>query len=171
MHRVIPLVAPIVLALLPVSAPAQQPQQLQPSGPAAQALTLNISAKVGGKTAQATGAGECRHAPDAAINGASASLWMVRFDGGGDGVKQLNLTLWRPKDGTPDLVSLTLETKSGTHRVEADGKGKNQGEATVVILPHGPGGRLEITGKDAGGKPMQIAVDCPAYREVEAEGG
>jgi hypothetical protein len=164
MHRAIPLVAPIVLALLPLSAAAQQPQQLRP-------LTLNISAKVGGKTAQATGAGECRHAPDASINGVSASLWMVRFDGGKDGVKQLNLTLWRPKDGTPDLVSLTLETESGTHRVEAGRKEKNRGEATVVILPHGPGGRLEITGKDAGGKPMQIAVDCPAYREVEAEGG
>jgi hypothetical protein len=41
----------------------------------------------------------------------------------------------------------------------------------VTILPNGPGGRLELNGKDAGGKPIQITIDCPAFAGVEAEGG
>ena len=169
MRRPVSVVTLILLTWLPGAAAAQR-QQLQPSPPA-DAVTVNISGKVGGKSFQSAGTGGCRHAPEASIRGASASLWLVQFSGQHDGLKQLNLTLWRLKDGGPDQVSLTLETKSGTHRVESGGTGEDQGEATVVILPNGPGGRLEITGKDAEGKQMQIAVDCPAFAGVEAEGG
>ncbi|HEY9015549.1 MAG TPA: hypothetical protein VIM84_10865 [Gemmatimonadales bacterium] len=157
-----------LLVLLPAPAVAQR-QQLQPSGDPAE-VTLNINGKVGGKSFQAAGTGACRHAPEASIRGASASLWLVQFSSQHEGLKQLNLTLWRLKDGGPDQVSLSLETKSGTHRVES-GAGDDQGEATVVILPNGPGGRLEITGKDADGKRMQLAIECPAFSSVEAEGG
>jgi hypothetical protein len=55
--------------------------------------------------------------------------------------------------------------------VETGSTAENQGEATVVILPNGPGGRLEISGKDGDGKPMQVTIDCPAFAGVEAEGG
>jgi hypothetical protein len=170
MRRPVSVVTLILLTWLPGAAAAQR-EQLQPSQPPADAVTVNISGKVGGKSIQAAGIGACRHAPEASIRGASASLWLVQFSGQHDRLKQLNLTLWRLKDGGPDQVSLTLETKSGTHRVETGGTGEDQGEATVVILPNGPGGRLEITGKDADGKQMQIAVDCPAFAAVEAEGG
>lgn len=137
-------------------------------------LTLTISAKIGGKDYEASGGGSCRHAPEASIRGVSASLWMVQYDGDGGSVKQLNLTLWRPKDGgdgSSDQVSLSIETKSGAHRVETGGPDGNQGEAAVAILPNGPGGRLEIRGEDAKGKPMQVTIDCPAFAGVEAEGG
>jgi hypothetical protein len=137
-------------------------------------LTLTISARIGDKNYEASGGGSCRHAPEASIRGVSASLWMVQYGGDGGSVKQLNLTLWRPKDGgdgSSDQLSLSIETKAGSHRVETGGPDGNQGEAAVAILPNGPGGRLEIRGKDAGGKPMQVTVDCPAFSGVEAEGG
>ena len=158
----------ILLLCLPGTVVAQR-RQLQPSGDAAE-VTLNINGKVGGKSFQAAGTGACQHAPEASIRGASASLWLVQFSSQHEGLKQLNLTLWRLKDGGPDQVSLSLETKSGAHRVES-GTGENQGEATVVILPNGPGGRLEITGKDAEGKRLELAIDCPAFSPVEAAGG
>jgi hypothetical protein len=152
-------------------AAAQRRQQLQAPAETA-TLTLNISAKLGGKTFQATGSGSCRHAPDASIRGVSASMWMVQYGGGEEAaIRQLNLTLWRPKDGASDQVSLAVDTKSGSHRVESGGGGEDRGEATVVILPNGPGGRLEIRGKDADGKSMQVTIDCPAFAGVEAEGG
>jgi hypothetical protein len=164
----------VTLVLLPVPATEAAAQRLtQPANPGATAMAnLTITGKAGGKQLQASGSGSCRHAPDASIHGVSASLWMVQYGGSGDGpVEQLNLTLWRPKDGSPDQLSLVLAAKSGEHRIEAGAKGESKGQGAVTILPNGPGGRLELTGKDAAGKPIQITIDCPAFAGVEAEGG
>jgi hypothetical protein len=165
----------VTLCLLPgVSrAAVAQRQTLAPDSPKAPIeASLNIAGKAGGKSIQASGTGSCRHAPDASLRGVSASLWMVRYGGEADGaVKQLNLTLWRPKDGGPDQLSLALETKSGEHKIETGAEGEHKGEGRVTILPSGPGGRLELTGKDSKGKPLQISIDCPAFADVEADGG
>jgi hypothetical protein len=153
------------LVLLPALASEVAGQETSPGA------ALTITGKVGGKSLQASGSGTCRHAPDASIRGVSASLWMVQFGGSRDAaLKQLNLTLWRPKDGSPDQLSLALETSSGDHRIET-GAGERKGEGTVTILPHGPGGRLELSGKAAGGKRIQITIECPAFAGIEAEGG
>jgi hypothetical protein len=169
MPRVACMTAAILLFCLSSEAAAQEPQRLQASGNSHLALALNITAKIKGKTYQANGTGSCRHAPDASIRGVSASMWMVQYNGDGGAITQLNLTLWRPKDGSPDQVSLSLEGKPGSHRVEAGAGGENRGEATVAILPNGPGGRLEIKGRDAEGKPMQLTIDCPAFAGAGAD--
>jgi hypothetical protein len=138
----------------------------------AETAAITIAAKVGKKSYQASGPGNCRHAPDASIRDVSASLWTVQYRNQREaGLKQLTLTLWRPKDGSPDQLSLTLEAGSGSHRIQTGQEGKSAGEGSVTILPSGPGGRLEITGKDAGGKTLQLTIDCPAFAGVEAEGG
>jgi hypothetical protein len=170
MPRLVLLTTVALLCSLSSEAAAQRKAYSPAGGDAA--LILTISGKVGGKNYQASGPGSCRHAPEASIRGVAASLWMVQFGGGDDGaIKRLNLTLWRPKDGGSDQVSLAFDTKSGSHRVETGSTGEDRGEATVVILPNGPGGRLEISGKDGEGKPMQVTIDCPAFAGVEAEGG
>jgi len=157
------------LTLLSSEAVAQRRSLGPESTPSQSEAGLTISGKAGGKKLQASGRGSCRHEPDASMGGVSASLWTVQFGGGDDGaVKQLNLTLWRPKDGGPDRLSLLLETRSGEHRIEADGEQK--GEGKVTILPSGPGGRMELTGKDQKGKPIQVSIDCPSFGDVEAEG-
>jgi hypothetical protein len=171
MPRFVLLTAVVLLCSLTTEAAAQRRPQAQSPVDAQGGVTLTISAKIAGKEYQASGAGSCRHAPEASIRGVSASLWMVQYGGGKDGgIKRLNLTLWRPKDGGSDQVSLDVETKSSSHRVDIGGE-EERGEATVAILPNGPGGRLEIRGKDAEGKPMQVTIDCPAFAGVEAEGG
>jgi hypothetical protein len=163
------------LGLLPAMGSAAHAQRLtQPERPTSPAedITVSITAKAGGKSYEATGRGTCQHAPDASIRGASASLWLVQFVGSGKGaLKQLNLTLWRPKDGDSDQLSLTLETKTGEHRIETGGPGESAGEGTVTILPSGPGGRLEVSGKEANGKPIQVTIDCSAFADVASEGG
>lgn len=165
----------VICGLVPgLAQPAlAQRQTLGPAGEKPEVeSSLTVSGTIGDKALQVSGSGSCRHAPDASIHGVSASLWTVQYGGSEDGpVKQLNLTLWRPKDGSPDQLSLELKTKSGDHRVETGAGGKHKGEGTVTILPSGPGGRLELRGKDAKGKPIQISIDCPAFGEVEAEGG
>ena len=158
------------LVLVPGTFRDAAAQRLQPDVPAATAA-LSVAARVGGKSYQGNGSGSCRHAPEASIHGVSAALWMVEFTGKTGHLKRLNLTLWRPKDGAADQLSLSFDTGAGSHRIEAGGRRGNSGEASVTILPSGPGGRLEISGQEAGGKPVQITVDCPVFGSVEAEGG
>ena len=159
-----------VLVLLAVSTGEAAAQQKRPEAPA-ENVAITVSAQIGGKSYHGSGTGSCSYEPDASIHDVSASLWMVQYAGRGKSLKQLNLTLWRPKDGSPDQLSLSLEAGSGLHRIETGGKGKNSGEGSVTILPSGPGGRLEISGKEAGGKRVQITIDCPAFAGIEAEGG
>jgi hypothetical protein len=157
-----------VLASLAALSPEAAAQRLDAP---AESAAITVSARIGGKNNQGSGTGSCRRELEASINDVSAALWMVQYAGQAGALKQLNLTLWRPKDGSPDQLSLTLETGSGSHRIETGGKGKNSGEGSVTILPSGPGGRLEISGKEAGGKRVQITIDCPVFAGVEAEGG
>jgi hypothetical protein len=131
---------------------------------------LAVTARVGKKDFRGDGGGECRHSPDASLRGVSASMWTVQFAEGRGSLKQLTLTLWRPKDGSPDEVSLSFETGSGSHRISTGGGSENSGEASVTVLPSGPGGRVEIKGKEADGKPLQLAIDCPAFLPVADEG-
>jgi len=171
MQRILCLSVLVLLPGLDRTAAAQQKNELAPSSGkgAAEAITVVIGGKIGGKKIQGTGGGSCSHAADASNGGVSASLWTVRFGAEGAGLKQLNLTLWRPKDGGPDQLSLSVETNSGAHRIETGTPEGSKGEAAVTILPSGPGGRLEISGKEAGGKPVQITIECSAFAGVEAK--
>ena len=147
-----------------------QNQTLAPENPKPRVeAALSLSGMVGGKPIQVSGAGTCRHAADASIEGTSASLWTVEYRGSDEGtVKELDLTLWRPKDGGADQLSFKLKGKSGDHRIETRPGGKPKGQGTVTILPSGPGGRLELSGEDSKGKPIQISIDCPAFSAAGA---
>jgi hypothetical protein len=159
-----------IVALLSGSAQDASAQRLQSEAPA-ESAAIAVAARIGGKDYQGSGTGSCRHEPEASIRGVSAALWTVQYAGQKGAIKQLNLTLWRPTDGSPDQLSLSLETGSASHRIETGAKEGNSGEGSVTILPSGPGGRMEIIGKEAGGKPVQVTIDCPAFAGVEAEGG
>jgi hypothetical protein len=134
-------------------------------------ISVTIAAKIGKTNYQGSGPGTCRHAADASIHGTSASLWMVQYESGKGKIKRLDLTLWRPKDGDGDQLSLSLEIGSSTHRIVTGGEGESAGEGTVTILPSGPGGRLEVSGKEASGKPIQLSIECSAFADVPSEGG
>ena len=160
------------LGLLPCWTAAASAQQLTPPGASRSAAHIVISGSVGKEKLHASGPGTCRHAPEASLRGASASMWMVQFSGSDDaGVDQLNLTLWRFKDGTPDKLSHALETGSGSHRIDTSNPDEKKGQGAVTILPNGPGGRFELTGRNAGGKRVQLTIDCPAFAGIQAEGG
>jgi hypothetical protein len=150
---------------------AQRRARPEQATPPTEDITVSITAKAGGRDYEASGRGTCQHAPDASIHGVSASLWTVQFAGSGQGgLKQFSLTLWRPKDGGSDQLSFSLEAGSGSHRIETGGHGETAGEGTVTILPSGPGGRLEVSGKEANGKAIQVTIDCSAFAGVPAEG-
>ena len=85
--------------------------------------------------------------------------------------KRLNLTLWRPTDGSAEQFSLALETGSSSHRIQRGGRGEQIGSGAVKLSHSGPGGRFEIKGKDGTGTALELANDCPTFAGIEAEGG
>ena len=172
MRRILSLIFFVLLPGVAGRATAQQRNQLAPPTSAQEAISVTIGGKVAGKKIQGTGTGTCTHAANATVRDVSGSLWTVRYgEGKGGSVKRLDLTLWRPTDGGPDQLSLAVETKSGVHRIETGNPGDgSKGEGSVTILPSGPGGRLEISGKEAGGKPVEITIDCTAFAGGPSEG-
>ena len=134
--------------------------------------TVSVSAKVGTKSYEGTGPGSCRHTPDAAIYDVPAALWMVEQGGSSNGaIKSLNLTVWKPKDGSRDQLSLALTTKSSSHRIDVGGRGDQVGSGKATVTPKDAGGRVEIQGKDESGAAVQVVITCPAFSGVQAEGG
>ena len=134
--------------------------------------SVTISGKVGRRSYQSAGPGSCRHTPSAAIYGVPAALWMVALTGSDDAaVKSMNLTLWKPKNGSPQQFSLSLTAGSSTHRIDVGGRGEQVGSGKASVAAKGAGGRIEISGKDDSGQALELVVDCPAFAGVEAEGG
>lgn len=84
---------------------------------------------------------------------------------------RINLTLWRPKNGSADENSLFTDAGSGAHRLELSPRRKPSGSATVRLQPQGPGGRLELSGKDSSGVTVNLTISCPTFEAVEAAGG
>jgi hypothetical protein len=97
---------------------------------------------------------------------------MVALTGSDDAaVKSMNLTLWKPKNGSPQQFSLSLTAGSSTHRIDVGGRGEQVGSGKASVAAKGAGGRIEISGKDDSGQALELVVDCPAFAGVEAEGG
>jgi hypothetical protein len=131
-----------------------------------------ISARIGGKSYESAAQGSCRHTPAAAIYGVPAALWMVGLTGSqAAGIESLNLTLWKPKNGSPQQLSLSVNTKSSSHRIDVGGRGEQVGSGKASVVAMGTGGRIEVSGKDDSEKTIELVVKCPAFTGVEAEGG
>lgn len=143
-----------------------------PDAPAQSPGTISVSAKVGGKTHTANGSGSCRHTPAASIYDVPAALYMAEYAGSKDGgITSMRLTLWRPKDGSREQLSLSLRTSSSSHRIQSGGRGEQVGSGKVSLIPVGSGGNFEIKGKDEKGTALEVVIKCPAFAGVEAEGG
>ena len=133
---------------------------------------VSVSAKIGAKSYDASGPGSCRHEPGASIYNVPASLWMVEHASSGDGaIKHINLTLWQPKDGSPQQLSLNLRTRSSTHRIDAGGRGEQVGTGKASLSARAKGGIFEIKGRDESGTPIEVLIECAAFAGIEAEGG
>ena len=159
------------LALLVCSA-ADGIAQRRPTAPVATGKPLALSARIDGKGYEAAGQGSCKHTPDASIYDLPAALWLIQYGNPSGGeIKQLNLTLWKPKDGSSDQVSLSLETGRSSHRISSGGKAQPAGSATVTVSPLGSDGRLDLKGKDVEGRKIELTVNCPVFAGIEAEGG
>jgi hypothetical protein len=120
----------------------QQPSSEPP------ATQIHVVARLGAKSYSSTVPGSCKHEPEATIYDVPAALWTVEASGAeGSSVKQLNFTLWRPKNGSADQISLSLDAGSKPTRIDVNPRNKPVGSGKVRLTPGGSGGKIELTGK------------------------
>ena len=133
---------------------------------------VGILAGVGGRNYTSRVPGTCRHEPSAAIFGVPAALWMVEARGVADSeVRGLSVTLWQPKDGSADQLSLTLDVGREPISLEVNPRERAKGTASIQVRRSGAGGTFEVRGQDAAGSKVSLTITCPVFGAVVAEGG
>src|SRR5918992_3302445 len=108
------------------------PGQAQPK------QAINASLKVGGHAYESREPGRCTHAPTASIYSIVSEMWTVQQSAEG---RSLALTLWRPKDGSGDMVTLSVSSGDSSHQINtARGGGGTSGTGKVTLEKSGVGG-------------------------------
>ena len=134
--------------------------------PACALAQADISLQVGSQKYSASGQGECKHAPRASIYDIPAALYSVSHRGGRD---SLNLAVWQPRDGKPDMLSLSLTVGGKTYAVDTVKQKKGSGSAKVESA--GRGGAITLDAVAASGEKISGKIQCRSFGGVNAEGG
>ena len=134
--------------------------------PPAVLAQADISLQIGSQKYNASGQGECKHAPRASIYNIPAALYSVAHRGGKD---SLNLAVWEPLDGKPSMVSLAVNIGGKTYAVDTVKQKKGSGSAKVE--PSGRGGTIRLDAVAAGGEKITGRIQCRSFGGVNAEGG
>jgi hypothetical protein len=134
-------------------------------------VPMKVTASVDGDEDESSGPGECAGSADASIYDVPATLWRAAYQDSDDDGPRLNLTLWRPKAGGADMVTLSLWSDETTHRISTVKGGQITGSGTAGVRPQGKGGILTVSGEDDHGHAVELSVECERFDEVVAEGG
>jgi len=129
---------------------------------------IQASLKVGGGTYQSTAAGKCTHAPVASIFNTVAEMWTVQQNADG---RSLALTLWKPKDGSGDMVTLAVTSGTGSHQISTVRGGSPTGSGKVTLEKAGNGGTFAVDAKTSNGTAISGMIKCDAFAPHTAEGG
>jgi hypothetical protein len=137
----------------------------------AQTAPVEIALQVGAKRYEFSGQGECKAAPQASIYGINAALYSVSHSAGG---RRLNLTLWQPKNGSAEMM--TLHVSDGSSRYEVDtvkagAKRETKGSGKTTLQKSGAGGIFTIAAVAGSGEKISGTIKCGRFAGIQAEGG
>lgn len=139
------------------------PGQAQPS------QGIQVSLSVAGQMYQSGEPGRCTHAPTAAIYNTPSELWSVQQSSQG---RSLALTLWKPKDGSAEMVTLSISVGGSSHDVNTvRGGGATSGLGKVALEKSGAGGTFTVDAKTKSGAAITGTIKCDAFAPHIAEGG
>jgi hypothetical protein len=130
---------------------------------------IQVALNAGGTTYQSSEAGKCTHAPVASIYNTVSEMWSVQQSSQG---RSLALTLWKPKDGSGDMVTLSVTSGNVSHQVNTvRGGGATAGSGKVTLKPGGSGGTFTVDAKSSKGTAITGTITCDAFAPHVAEGG
>ena len=137
----------------------------------AQPGPVDIALQVGATKYQFSGQGECKAASQASIYGLSAALYSVTHSAG---AQSLHLTLWQPKNGSPDMMTLTVSNASNRYEVDTvkgGTKRDTKGSGKTTVEKSGTGGVFKVEAVAAKGEKISGTIKCARFSGVQAEGG
>lgn len=129
---------------------------------------IQVALNVGGAPFQSSEAGKCTHAPVASIFKTVAEMWSVQQNAQG---RSLALTLWKPKDGSGDMVTLSVTSGNISHQVNTVRGGTTSGSGKVTLEKAGNGGTFSVDAKTSSGAAITGTIKCDAFAPHTAEGG
>jgi hypothetical protein len=131
---------------------------------------VEIALQIGGTSYRYNGEANCRRA-EGSVYEIRATQYSVSQRAGKD---SLNMTLWRPKDGAPDMLVLNVSVGGKRHdidTVKSRTKRDARGSAKLSFEPSGRGGTFRIEAVAGDGEKVAGTVKCAAFGAVRAEGG
>ena len=164
-QRMVGVTAAIALAgvLVQVDAQRRAPGQAQ----ATQGVQTTL--KVGNQTHQSNEPGTCTHAPVASIDQVVSQMWSVQQSSQG---RSLSMTLWRPKDASADMLTLSINAGEASYDVNTVRGGEPaQGSAKVSFEKSGAGGTFTLDARTKDGRAISGTIKCDAFAPHIAEGG
>jgi hypothetical protein len=151
-----------------ISLHAAGQQRRAPAAPEEWKAPMQVSLKIGGQRYESSTPGKCTHAPVASIYQAVSELWSAEQSEVG---RSLNLSFWRPKDGSADMVSLSITSGRSSHRVSTVRGAPLAGSGRVALQPSGKGGVFTVDAKTAEGAAIAGTIKCEVFAPHVAEGG
>jgi hypothetical protein len=132
---------------------------------------MQVALQVGAEKYAFSGQGICQSSPDASIYDLPATMYSVRQNGEG---RNLSLTLWRPKSGAPDMLTLGLSLGTRDHRVstvKVGQQGEVKGSGRATFTKAGAGGTFTLDATADTGAKITGTITCERFAEIVAEGG
>ncbi len=151
-----------------ISLHAAGQQRRPPAAPEEWKAPMQVSLKIGDQRYESSTPGKCTHAPVASIYQAVSELWSAQQS---EDRRSLNLSLWRPKDGSADMVSLSISSGRSSHRVSTVRGAPIAGSGRVALQPSGKGGVFTVDAKTPEGAAITGTIKCDVFAPHVAEGG
>jgi hypothetical protein len=143
-----------------------------PSAASAQEdVGVAITLQVAGQPYQFEGKAECQHEPAAYIYSVPSEMWSVHQN---DGRRSINLSLWRPRNASGDMFSLSMGIRGNSHlinTIKVPGEKSAKGAGKVTFTRSGAGGTFTINATTADGAVITGTIKCSAFTAAVAEGG
>lgn len=97
-----------------------------------------------------------------------AEMWSVQQNADG---RSLALTLWKPMDGSGEMVTLSVTNANLSHQVNTVRGGTVTGSGKVTLEKAGNGGTFSVDAKTSSGTAIRGTIKCDAFAPHSAEGG
>ena len=128
-----------------------------------------IDLKVNGTPYTFKGDAICDHLAKGSIYDIAAERWSVRQD---DNARNINLSLWRPVNGTGDMVQLNVYLAGKRYDVSTVKSPQgSSGSASVKLVKEGAGGTFTIDAATPSAGKITGTIKCDTFPPSEAVAG
>ena len=161
----------IAAATLICSAPITAQRRPAGSPPVDEKTVVAIDLQVNGAPYALKGQGICHHVAKGSIYDTPAERWSVRqFDAG----RSIALTLWRPVNGTGDMLTLAITSGGKRHDVNTVKNPRaagTTGSGNARLASKGAGGVFTLDATAASGAKINGTVACEKFTVPELVAG